>query len=60
MPDKAEPESFSVANARQAVDEMFEALPKSRRGQFLGHLNEVLVVLDKLAKFHGGDPDKAV
>ena len=44
-----EPQSFSVASAELAVNEMYEALTKPRKMQYIGHLNEVLVVLGKLA-----------
>ena len=26
---------------REAVDEMFEAIPKSRRMEYIGHLNDI-------------------
>lgn len=37
-----------VKNAREAVDEMFKALPKTKQASYLGHLNEVLVLLGRL------------
>ncbi len=43
-----QPASFSPASARLAVDELYQALPKSKRLEFLGHLNEILVVIDRL------------
>jgi hypothetical protein len=56
-----EPESFSPANAREAILEMHHALPKSKQLDYLGNLNEGLVVLDKLVKLAGiTDPNKAV
>lgn len=48
-----EPQSFSVASAEMAVNEMFEALTKPRRMQYIGHLNEVVVVLQRLASMAG-------
>ena len=30
---------------KEAVDEMFEALPKSKRMNFIGHLNDILLFL---------------
>ena len=28
-----------------AVEEMFEALPKAKQGEYLGHLNDILLFL---------------
>lgn len=60
MTDEAtpQPEPFSPQNAIEAVEDLFEALTKSKRMEYLGHLNEVLVVLRELAK--GRDPLKTV
>jgi hypothetical protein len=35
----------SKAEAKAAVEEMFEALPKSKKLEFLGHLNEMLLYI---------------
>jgi len=32
-------------SVKEAVEEMFEAIPKSRRIDYLGHLNDVLLFL---------------
>jgi hypothetical protein len=50
---KPEPESFSFASAMLCVDELFNALPKSKRMQYLGHFNEVAVVLTGAAGLLG-------
>ncbi len=31
---------------RKAVDELFEAIPKSKRQDFIGHLNDVFLFLE--------------
>lgn len=39
---------FSKEEAREtskAAKEMFEGIPKSRRGDYLGHLNDILLFL---------------
>lgn len=39
---------FTKAEAdatREAVEELFEAVPKRSRGEYLGHLNDVLLFL---------------
>ncbi len=33
-------------NAKEAVEEMFKALPKSKQGQYIGHLNEVFLFIE--------------
>lgn len=35
--------------ATDAANEMFEAIPKSKRMEFIGHLNEVLVYISSHA-----------
>jgi hypothetical protein len=47
--------NFSIANAKRAADEMFAALPKGKRLEYLGHLNEVLVTLQSLYGFFVND-----
>lgn len=32
-----------AANAAECVEEMFEAIPKSKRMEFIGHLNDVFL-----------------
>lgn len=32
---------------KEAVDEMFNALPKSKRMEYLGHLNEICLFLER-------------
>lgn len=44
-----EPASFSPASAKLAVEELFEAIPRTRRGYHVGAFNEALVVIEKLA-----------
>jgi hypothetical protein len=34
----------------KALDELFEALPKSRRGQYLGHLNDISLFIGAAKK----------
>lgn len=41
---------FSPKSARLAVEELFMAIPKSRRLDHIGAYNEALVVLGSLAK----------
>jgi hypothetical protein len=49
----AEPESFSVKNAELAANETFEALSKPKQREYLGNLNEVLVVIRDLTQKAG-------
>ena len=46
-------EPFSVASAEEALSELFDGLPKSKRSEYLGHLNEIGVVIGKLTKLAG-------
>lgn len=55
---KPEPENFSVAGAKLAVEQLFESIPKTRRLDAIGALNEALVTIEALGK--GRDPNKAV
>jgi hypothetical protein len=48
-PKTPEPSSFSFGSASEAASELFEALPKSRRAEYLGHLNEIGIVLARAA-----------
>lgn len=41
-------ERIDTANA--ALGEMFEAIPKSKRFHYLGHLNEVSLVLEEIQR----------
>jgi hypothetical protein len=41
-------ESFSIASATKAVDELFKALPKRKQMDYLGELNEVLIILGRI------------
>jgi len=36
--------------ANEALSEMFEAIPKSKRFHFLGHLNEVSLVIEEIQR----------
>jgi hypothetical protein len=54
------PAEFSPASARLAADELFQALPKTKRVEYLGHLNEILVVIEGLARKAGQDEDATV
>lgn len=44
-------QSFSVAGAREAMEEVVRLLPKTKRLQALGAANEVMVTLDSLWGF---------
>ncbi len=47
------PGEFTKEEAQRvadAVEELFEAIPKSRRMEYLGHLNDVLLFLGAAAK----------
>lgn len=59
MSEKTEP--FSLQAARECVETLFNALPKSRRMEHIGTLNEILVVLGraitKLGKDWTGDKE---
>ncbi len=35
---------------KEAVDEMFTAIPKSKRLNFIGHLNEILIFIEAAKK----------
>lgn len=48
-----EPATFSPASASLALSEMFDALPRTKRGLYLGHLNEIGMVLHNLAERAG-------
>ena len=41
------PEPFTVTSALLAVEELYEAIPKSRRAKHIGALNEVMWVLEQ-------------
>ncbi len=34
-----------AAETVKAVEEMFEGLPKTRRGDYIGHLNDILLFI---------------
>lgn len=53
------PQDFSFANATEALDELWNALPKSKRAEFLVNLNEVAVVLTVAAARLGVVRDSA-
>lgn len=59
VPDsKAEPESFSPASAKLAAEGLIQALPKTRRAEYLGNLNEILVVINRLTQEAGITNDR--
>lgn len=35
-----------AAETAKAIDELFNALPKSKRGEFIGHLNDISLFLE--------------
>jgi len=39
-----------AAETVNAVEELFDAVPKSRRPHFVGHLNDILLFLDAAKK----------
>lgn len=53
-----DPESFSPESARLAIEEIFDALPKTRRMDHIGAFNEALVTLSRLSV--GRDKNKEV
>lgn len=55
-----QPINFSPASARLAATELLEALPKSKRVEYLGNLNEILVVIERLTAKAGHNPEAAV
>ena len=60
MAEATEPESFSPNSARMAAEDLLEALPRSKKLQYLGNLNEILVVIERLAAKAKHDKAKAV
>ncbi len=40
---------------KKAVEEMFEAIPKSKRMGYIGHLNDVLLFLKAAIKYASGE-----
>lgn len=45
-----EPTAFSPAGAIRSIEQMFQAIPKSKRLIYIGNLNEALVVIERLSK----------
>lgn len=39
-----------VGHVKEAVDEMFEAIPKSKRMGYIGHLNDIFLFLSAAEK----------
>lgn len=62
MPDETKPpENFSPASARLCLEAIIDAIPKSRRIEYFGELNEIGVVLGKLTKLANiQDENKAI
>lgn len=59
--NKPEPQSFSVNNAKEALNDMFNILPKSKKLEYIGNLNEILVVIGRLSKLANiEDEDKTL
>lgn len=48
-------------SAREAVDEIFKALPKTRQRDYIGHLNDVMLFLEAAERAAPGEiaPKKA-
>lgn len=46
---------FSLGAAKMCANALFEALPKSRRMEHIGTLNELLVPLERAIKKLGSD-----
>lgn len=44
-----------VRETKKSVEEMFDALPKSKRFDFIGHLNDVMLFLDAAEKAAPGE-----
>lgn len=40
----------------EAVSEMFDAIPKSKRGGYVGHLNDVMLFLSAAARVAPAEP----
>lgn len=55
-----EPEAFSPASAKLAAEELFESIPKTRRLDHIGALNEVLYTIERLTAAAKVDATKAV
>lgn len=47
-----------AAATREAVSEMFEAIPKSKRVGFIGHLNDVLLFIGVAEKAAPSEPEE--
>jgi len=45
---------------KKAVDELFNALPKSRRMEYLGHLNDIFLFLEAAARVAPSEKEKQV
>jgi len=46
-----------AARTKEAIEEMFNAIPKSRRFEYLGHLNDIFLFLEAAAR-HATDEQK--
>jgi len=41
----------------EAVDEMFKALPKGKRAEYLGHLNDIMLFLEAAQREAPSNPE---
>jgi hypothetical protein len=48
-----QPDSFSFGSAYAALEDLITAIPKTRRGNYVGHFNELGVVLTGAAGLLG-------
>jgi hypothetical protein len=46
MPEQGKLTKENAAICYEAIRELFDALPKSKRNEFLGHLNEIFLFLE--------------
>jgi hypothetical protein len=46
MAKQGELSKENAATCKEAVDEMFKALPKTKQMNFIGHLNDVFLFLE--------------
>jgi hypothetical protein len=55
-----QPDNYSPASAIMAAKILFAALPKTKQANYLGEFNELMVVLERVSRRFGIDPEKAL
>lgn len=48
MEEDREPDSFSLKSAKQCLESLFKALPKTKQRNMIGEYNEIAVVLGRV------------